>query len=318
MTGPDVVVVGGCGIGLSFTIPRAIHQGETLIATGLSYVTGGKAANQAVGLGTLGMRAYLLSAIGDDAFGREVRSRWEARGVLSDAVDVVPDEPTMVGALQVTDAGENNIVLYPGALARLTADRVRHHSALIAQSDCVIVSLEIPTDAARTALALARDHGVLTILNPSPAPTRRDWLELAPHVDLVVVNAMEAAHISEAEHPDQQVSTLLADGAREVIMTLGPDGARRVSSDEDRVVPGVPVEARDTSGAGDGFLSAYAAARVSGLDEHACLTFAAEAAAEIVQGTGFVEALDRWDDAGLAARLRVAAVRPSVPSIPSP
>lgn len=297
------VAVGGCGLSLCFTLPRPVRDGETMVATGLTYVTGGKAANHAVGLSALGVTSYLLSAVGDDAFGADARHRWESRGVRSDAVHTIPDATTMIGCLQVADTGQNNIVLHPGALTELSVDLVDRHQALVADAACVVVSLEIPVAPALQALRIARRHGVLTVLNPSPAPTPSAWASLAPEVDLVVVNASEAEALTGSCRADDWAPGLRAMGVREVLLTQGEAGATLVSPTQTLTTPGVPVEATDTSGAGDGFLSAYLAARLNGAAPSECLSFAAEAAAEIVQGPGFVEALGRWDVAELAQRL---------------
>lgn len=282
---------------MSFRIPRRALPGETLFSDRMTYVNGGKAANQAIGAAKLGAQASIITAIGRDPMGDVVLTTLRDHGVDVAGVAIIDDAPTMVGALMIEPGGENSIVVAAGALTALSAAIVRSRSELIQSSSLCLVSLEIPLAAASQALVLAREHGVRAILNPAPASDPDGIAALLEYCDIVTPNETEARALTGESMPARQAAALLELGARAVVITLGSRGALvQVRGETAASVPAPAVRVVDTSGAGDAFNAALAVALTRGTDLCDAVQFGCQAAALIVQAPAFVEALHMWDD----------------------
>ena len=291
------VAVGGSGVGLRFAVDRHPGAGETLLASGMSIINGGKASNHAIGAATLGADAWIVTAVGSDTFATIARALWTSYGVRQDGVVVDPREPTMVGAVVVDPSGENRILVAPGALARLDAAAMEPFEALIQDADVCVVSLEIPVAAATAALAMARAAGVLTVLNPAPAPADRgDISGLLALADWVTPNETEATLLTGLDDPAEAAAALLSAGPKGAAMTLGARGVLLADGSATRVHASPAVERLvDTSGAGDAFTTAFALGLACGASPDEAAGLGTEAGSLICGGPGFVEALDQWD-----------------------
>lgn len=293
-----VCTVGGSGVGLSFRVPRRALAGETLVSDSLSYVNGGKAANQAIGAVKLGSTSCIITAMGNDPMGDLATATLRDHGVDVTGVVIDQDAATMLGVLMIEPSGENSIVIAPGALSAMSAATIDSRAELIRSSDVCLVSLEIPVSAAAHALSVARTNGVLAILNPAPAPAADPTAisQLLPLCDVITPNETEAHFLTGETQPEQQAAAMLELGAHAVVITLGSRGALIQSRGGQAVmVPAVPVRVVDTSGAGDAFNAALAVALIRGLNLSEAAHFGCRAAALIVQAPAFVEALHVWD-----------------------
>lgn len=292
-----VCAIGGVGVGLKFSVLRHPMPGETLLSSGVSYVNGGKASNQAIGAAHLGAQARLISTVGDDAFGEMALKILVSHGVGVEGVEVTNQAATMVGALLVDKNGENEVVVAPGALNTFTATALTGNRTLIETSDVCLVSLEIPISTARAALQIGRESGCLTILNPAPATNLQETRDLLSLCDIVTPNQSEANFLTGVTNPEDQAEALLKFGASAVVLTLGARGALVKARGKSAIfVPAKIVEVLDTSGAGDGFNAALAVALLSGDSLERAVARACEAASLIVQAPAFVEALHMWAD----------------------
>jgi ribokinase len=270
-----VTVVGSYGVGLTFGVERVPERGETVVGHTFRIDHGGKGSNQAIGAARLGARVDLLTAVGEDTFGSGALALWAAEGVDASGVARVP-LPTMAGAILVDAAGENRIVIVPGALAALTPAHVDAFAPAIAAADVCLVQLEIPVETARRALEVARRADVRTVLNPAPAssgPLPASMLEL---VDYLTPNESEAAALGSA-----------AGRARTVVLTLGANGAQlgseRVAAFSATVV--------DTTGAGDAFNAAFAVALAERRPELDAVRWGCAAGAHMVERAGVIPGL---------------------------
>ncbi|MGZ8562811.1 MAG: ribokinase [Candidatus Limnocylindria bacterium] len=294
-----IAVVGSYGVGLTMFSARLPRAGETISGGRFLSSHGGKGSNQAVGAARLGASVALLTAVGSDGYGEAARRLWAAEGIDASAVKVV-DDPTMVGVILVDESGENRIIIAPGALDRLGADDVEAFRPQLAEADVVVVSLEIPLQAAAAALRVAKEEGTTTLLNPAPAAPLPDevWMD----VDVVTPNATEAPVILgltgfPVPGPHELSRLLRERTGADVVMTLGDRGAIVCEGDGCVVVPAVPATAVvDTTGAGDAFTAALAVALATGLSLVASAGVAAAAGAHTVASPGVVPALPRLTD----------------------
>jgi ribokinase len=300
-----VVVVGSVNLDLVVRVARLPAAGETVTGGAFEQHHGGKGGNQAVAAARLGASVAFVGAIGGDDFGRAARAALVAEKIDVTALGTVDDVATGVAIIAVDARGENLIAVASGAngvLARTTVG-ARLAALGLGAGDLVLVGHEIPTPATREALSFARAAGLRTVLNPAPAVgLDRSVFGLA---DILTPNRTELRQLVEAEQGRtgarresgddvvRAASTLLGSssegpGVREaVVVTLGAAGAIIVRPDGNITeVPALPVDAVDSTGAGDAFNGALAAGLARGrqLDEAVRLAVAAAGLSTTVAG----------------------------------
>ncbi len=253
----SVTVVGSVNLDLVATLPRLPDPGETLTASGLTRVPGGKGANQALAARRLGLPVQLVAAVGTDPEADTALDLLRREGVGLDRLRRVA-EPTGLALITVDTAGETTIVVVPGANAVLRVD-----AEDVAGAEAVLTVLEVPDHAV---IAAARHATGLFVLNASPArPVPADVLRRA---DLVVVNRAEYAALPGLH------------AARVVAVTDGPRGAVLLR-DGTQVAAAAPprVSAVDGTAAGDAFIGAAVAGLLRGLPDAELLARACAAGA---------------------------------------
>ncbi len=282
-----IVVLGSANMDLVVTVARAPGRGETVSGTGFHTVPGGKGANQALAARRAGGQVRFLGAVGDDAYGARLREL-----LAGDGVDVtgltVAAEPTGTAHIVVDDAGENSIVVVPGANAilRVLTDE---HRAAIADADALLMQLELPLSIVVEAAAFAHRQGVRTVLTPAPAVELPAGLYR--DLDLLVPNEHEAALLTSLVDVEAAGRELQARGC-DVLVTRGASGARYFGAAPfDAAAFAVP--AVDTTAAGDCFVGALAVARGEGAAYPAAVRFACAAAALAVGRAGASAAIPR-------------------------
>ena len=274
---PHVLVVGSANVDFTLALERLPEPGETVSEGTLLVARGGKGANQAVAARRLGADVRMIGCVGDDASGREVRAALAAEGIDVAGVSSTTRAPTGTALILVDRAGRNQIGVAPGANRALTVAQVEARAEDFAWAEVVVASCEIPLECVAIALELARRHGATTILNPAPVPRAPiDRLDL---VDYLTPNAGEAARLGGATGEEAAADALVARGAGTVIVTLGAAGALARGAAGTHRVPGVKVDAVDTTAAGDAFNGALAVALAERRDVASALRFANAAAA---------------------------------------
>ena len=279
---PRVCVIGSANVDYTVALPRLPSPGETVSGGTLLVNRGGKGANQAVAARRLGGEVRMIGCVGDDADGRRIDESLAAGGIGVEGLLVSRDAATGTALIMVDAQGRNQIAVAPGANHRLTVEMVTRHAESIAWADVVACQLETPLPAVRWALAEARRHGVTTILNPAPVqPLDPELLAL---VDFLTPNEHEAARLTglgvdSLESARVAAGRLLASGAGTVLVTLGARGVLACDGGNATHFPAFPVEAVDTTAAGDAFNGALAVGLAAGgtLDQAIPLANAAAA-----------------------------------------
>jgi ribokinase len=267
MKAPRITIVGSFAVGMTMRAPKLPIFGETMLGSDFDMGPGGKGSNQAVATARLGARSSLLAMVGADKLASIATDLYATEGVDASLVTTHADRPTGVGFIILNSKGENFIILDMGANELLDAKAVDAGEAQIAASDVVMTVLEVPTAAAARAMELGRRHGATTILNPAPA--RALPASIFESVDYLTPNESELRILLNLPADDPRSSRELAEelrrrGARNVITTLGRDGAMILTDTLDMRVPAVEVEVTDTTGAGDAFNSGFAVALAEG------------------------------------------------------
>ena len=293
-----IVVVGSFAVGLTMKADRFPTTGETVLGSGYRTDHGGKGSNQAVGCARLGAKVSFVARIGKDPFGEMALRLYREEGVDTTWVRQMSERPTGVGFILVKPgSGENCIALDPGANDLLAAADVAESDAALASADVVLTQLEIPASAAEAAMVHGRAHGAITVLNPAPArPLQPAVLQ---NVEILTPNQAEAkvllGHRPEAGiDPSQLARELLRLGPRNVVVTLGEQGAFIANRAWEKEVPAIKVPAVDTTGAGDAFNAGFAVALAHGANLEAAVNLAVITGGLAVTKDGVVPALPRW------------------------
>ncbi len=274
---PKIAVVGSLHMDFIVQVPAIPRVGETVLGHAFHRSPGGKGANQAVAAAKLGAAVALIGRVGADAVGRELIETVQAQGV--DVTYVLKDDETYTGLalILVDDAGQNIIAVASGADLTCHPSDVTRATSTIAASRVLLTQLEIPLPVIEAALEVADRHSVPVILNPAPACILTD--NLLTKVYLLTPNETEAEALSGISirgrrTAEQAAERLLDRGVDNVVLTLGWEGALLATRHMTVHVPGVAVNAIDTTGAGDAFCGALAVALAAGDDLQAAVTYA--------------------------------------------
>ena len=292
-------VIGSINMDMVLSVPRFPAAGETLTGGNFQTVPGGKGANQAVALGRLGAPVRMAGRVGDDAFGRRYLDHFRQNGVDVRAVDAVAGTATGVADILVNAAGENCIVIAPGANGLCDLEWLDR--ALEATADCEIflLQLEIPLDTVAEAVRRLRKMGKTILLDPAPAvPLPEDVLSA---VDFLTPNETElkavTAGLSEDAGIEERVRHLVGGSGRVVVHKRGADGAYIGTRDGIEHVPGFSVRAVDTTAAGDTFNAGLAAGLAMGWPLRDAVRLANAAGALAVTAYGAQEGMPSLEQA---------------------
>jgi ribokinase len=291
----DVVVVGSINYDISVFTKRHPEPGETLVGTGHLFGAGGKGANQAVAAARLGAKVALVGRVGDDEWGSSLVENLKSEGVDTRGVGVDSDAATGIAVITIDAEGENTIVGSPGANAELSPDHISENASVIAGASVVLSQLEVPQATVAAAAGLA--SGTF-ILNPAPAQDLPE--SLLERVDILVPNRTELATLSSkgaVDGFDQVASAVRAlDSPGATVVTLGSRGALIVGDGDVRHIPALPVNAIDTTGAGDAFCGALAVSLSRAMRLDAAVRFASAAGALATTRRGAQAGLPSRDD----------------------
>jgi ribokinase len=291
---PRICVIGSANLDFTVALPRLPRIGETVSAGTLLVNRGGKGANQAVAARRLGAEVRMIGCVGDDDSGGEIRRALREQGIGVDGIATSSDAATGTALIFVDREGRNQIGVAPGANHRLTVEMARAGEDAIAWAEVLVSQLEVPVPVVRWALETARRHGVPTVLNPAPVQELSD--ELLSLVTYLTPNAGEVAALTGIEVRDlesgrQAAARLCERGAGTVIITLGEQGALVCDGASAVHFEAFPVEAVDTTGAGDAFNGALAVGLAAGGSLEQVIPLASAAAALTCTRRGAQDAL---------------------------
>ena len=264
MSAPQIAVVGSVNldiVGSASVIPR---EGETITGAELAEYPGGKGANQALAAQRMGADVQMIGAVGDDANAGKALALLNYNGVDLSAVKTSADKPTGVALIHVGSAGENQIMVAPGA----NLD-VRPSAFTIPPVQAVIAQLEIPFEAI---IKVVAHEGPLSVINLAPVQVVPQSVEdiMLEHADILIVNEVEADFYGDS----------LFRPHNRVVKTLGAEGAELYEGGmlTARAVP-PKVAPVDTTGCGDCFVGSFVTALLEGRSGETALQIACTAGA---------------------------------------
>jgi ribokinase len=294
-----VLVVGSYVTDLVVTTSVVPTEGQTVLGKSFNVYPGGKGANQAVAAARLGASVVMSGKVGADMNGDLMLNTMKAEQINTEYTYVDKNNATGVGSIVLDDKGQNRIIVVPGANMSYMKEELDQLKSTIAQVDMVMCQLEIPYETVLETAKICKQNKTQFLLNPAPAYELDD--EILALVDYLTPNETEIEILSGKKCQTEKeiieaAEYLISKGVKNVIVTLGKEGALIVNEDTCEIVKGYPVDAIDTVAAGDCFNGAFATALTSGLTLKEAVIFANSAAALSVTKNGAIPSLPTKED----------------------
>lgn len=266
-----VVVFGSINMDCVVEVERHPKPGETLAGKTLSYIPGGKGANQTVAAARLGAPTVMFGQVGQDGSAGVLQDFLSEQGIDISNVKTA-DCATGTAFIAVDKNGENTIIIIPGANARTSYDQLS--SFHFTDDDILVCQNEVDPEQMQLVFNKAKQEGAQIIYNPAPAiEVPSDLFALC---DYLVINETEASFYRDK----------FAGYDKILIETLGAKGVRVTSGNENFTIEGLQVKVIDTTGAGDCFVGALGCALSQGQTLKKSVIFANKAASLSVQRKG--------------------------------
>jgi ribokinase len=284
-----IVVIGSSNADFIMKMDHLPKVGETVTDALFLQTFGGKGANQAVGAARSGGEVIFVNRVGDDLYGKLIRENLRAAGVNVDYVLEETDIASGTALVMVGGEGQNYLSVAPGANYRLSPAAVDDLHAVIRDAALVVLQYEIPTETLQRTIDLAFHMGKKIMLNLAPARALAE--RYLRYLYVLVVNESEAEFlvgypVDGLESARRAAMDLKARGPLYVVVTLGAQGSYVAGPDVDLAVPAFPVQAVDTTAAGDIYCGSLAVALVEGRSMPDAVRFASAAAAVSVTRLG--------------------------------
>ena len=263
-----VTVFGSFHYDMTVRVPCFPRSGETVL--GLEFVVGpgGKGSNQAVAAQRAGAKVQFITKVGTDSFGDYAVQT--CRSICVGTAGILRDSTRPTGSAFILldeDSRQNMIVVNSGACGQIEPEDMERVSSLLDDAEILLIQLETNLSAVEAAVRRVKAHGGLVMLNPAPAAPLSEYLY--QNIDIITPNETEAEtytgiRVDSFQAAEAAAGVLRSRGVRQVVITLGARGAYVNDGASSRIVEGFLVTAIDTTGAGDAFNGAAAAAIAGG------------------------------------------------------
>lgn len=260
-----VVILGVFVADTAYRADRMPVMGETILGNAFALGPGGKGSNQAVACARIGAETHMIAMLGQDDFGKLALDTWADAGVIPHVRHLAESYTGAAHIFIEESTGNNAIIIAPGAAALMRVADIDAQADLIAGADVFVTQLEQPMEAAMRGLAIAKAAGVTTILNPAPAAELPEgMLALCDYVtpNETECEALTGIAVQTDADAEKACGMLRKLGVGTPIVTMGEQGAYLYGHG---LVPSVNAGAVvETTGAGDAFNGAFAAALSEG------------------------------------------------------
>lgn len=286
----DIIVVGGANWDYFIRSSGLPRPGETIQGKSFYESAGGKGANQAIAASRLGAKVTLIAKIGKDLRGKKILETLTKEGI--DTAQIITDVKTHTGValISVSESGEKQIIVAPGANSNLIPTEIQKNHNIIGSAKVLLIQLEVPLETVKTAVQIAHWFKVFVILDPAPAqPLSKDFLK---GIDVIKPNLLEAESltgipIGDRNDAKKAARKLLSLGVKNAIVQAPERGDLLLTeAGKELWLPHFPVNSIDKTGSGDAFLGAFATliARGESLENAAIWGSAAAALKSMVPG----------------------------------
>ena len=265
-----ILIVGSYNTDLMSKTPWLPKHGETVLGGPFKLGPGGKGSNQAVAAARLGAEVCFVGCIGEDYFGEIARNNFIKEKINIDYLKVSKTQHTGMAFILVDDkTAENMIVVAPGSNMEIDIPLVENTRDLIMSADIVLLQLEIPVEIVEHVINLVyKSNHTISILNP--APGKKLEKKVLEKISLMTPNRSELElitnqNVNTVEEAEKAAKEIISAGVKDVVVTLGKEGALVVNSKKITHVPTFgEVKIVDTTGAGDAFNGGLAIALSEG------------------------------------------------------
>lgn len=295
-----ILVIGSLNMDVVLHVPVMPQKGETISGSDLSYVPGGKGANQAYAAAKLGASVSVIGAVGDDAAGKALVANLQEAGADISGIEVCRNTPTGQAFITVDGEGNNSIVLIAGANELVTRELMDRHLDLFREADILLLQMEIPLKTVIYAKEMAVKLGKTVLVDPAPAVKGLPdsfW----KGIDFLKPNETETGILTgkgcrTMEELDQGAEMLQQLGVKNVLISLGEKGCFWSGREEKKIYPAQKVRAIDTTAAGDCFMGAFARKLSEDAAIEESVLFAQKAAAVSVTRKGAQTSMPSMDE----------------------
>ncbi|WP_303863665.1 ribokinase [Alkalibaculum bacchi] len=293
--GSRIAVIGSYAVGMTISTERFPQEGETVKGKNFKAMHGGKGSNQAVAASRMGAEVLYGGCVGNDSFGDGAIKLYEEEGIDSSyIIRSRENQSTGVGLIYINAKGENEIVIDLAANFELSPADIDRMLPEISKCKLLLMQLEIHMDTVLYAAKKCKELGIPVVLNPAPYNQMPE--ELLKYCEFLVPNQTEARAIlgldEDSSLSDEEVAKQIHKlGVRNVIVTLGSEGALLVNDTMCKKIEGIPVDAIDTTGAGDTFNGSFCVALAKGHTIEDAIKFANISAGLAVTKYGVIEGI---------------------------
>ncbi len=277
-----IYVLGSINADLVVYSARFPEVGETVVGNEFLVNQGGKGANQAIASKKAGGETTFIGRVGDDYFGTLVLESLRRENVKLE-VKREKGVPTGIALINVDKRGNNKIIIIHGANGKVDGSEALYLKERLKSNDILMIQGELDADVIRDAAKIANSAGAAVIFDP--APVSSELKSIIPFATFITPNETEIETLTGLDG-DKGAEALLKMGAKNVIFKKGEKGLLFLSKNESFSMSAFPVNAVDTTGAGDTFNGAFAAALQEGKALKDALMFGEAAAALSVTRKG--------------------------------
>lgn len=282
-----ILCFGSLNLDHTYRLHHFLAPGETNHALSYHVGLGGKGFNQAAALARAGAKVSMGGCIGAD--GARFRTFLREIGVDETPLKTV-DAPTGHAMIQVDDSGENCILVYPGANHALTEAQIEETLCRFQAGDLLLAQNE--TNLVGVLLKKAKEHGLITVLNPSPMTEELKSEVTFSDIDWLILNRAELMALTGTANAQEAMKQLREqNGGCRLVVTLGSEGVLFFDGESIIRQPAFPVQAVDTTGAGDTFTGYFLQTYYETGSPEKALERAAAAAALAVTRSGAADAI---------------------------
>ena len=297
----DITVLGIFVADISFSGNKIPTTGETILGDSYNIGPGGKGCNQAIAISRLGVKVNFITKLGNDEYGKLAINKLKDDNIDTSHIILSNNHKTGVAGIHVDkNTGKNAITVVRGAPSSLTIDEI--NTNIFKQSKIFLTQLEIPKEVTLHCLKVAKENGLINILNPAPAiKLSNDFFGL---VDYFTPNEIEAEFytgikIDNIKDAKESAYKLINLGIKNVIITLGEKGLFFTDGKQEIYIKASQVKAVDTTGAGDAFNGGFSFALLKGKKINECLEFANKVAGLSTTKLGAGDSMPNYEDINL-------------------
>jgi ribokinase len=250
-----IAVIGSINTDILYHVDREPNKGETLFGSSYIIKNGGKGANQAIALSALESNVLFFGAVGNDPFAEKAIKNLKEKSI--ETYILKKQTPSGLAIIRLSN-NDNNIIVFKGANDEITNHDIDQFLNDNTDIDIIVAQAEINLDAIIHLIEEAKNRNIKIIFNPAPAVSLPH--DIIDKVDYLIPNEVEA----ETIFGTSDYNAIVTKYPKRVIITMGSRGVLYHDGNVPILIPSLPINVVDTTGAGDSFIAGFASAIVRG------------------------------------------------------